>query len=87
MQVNILDAKNRLSQLIKSAQAGDEVIIANRGMPVARLVPAHGVTPPTHATGVPSFLQWLQDNPLPPHARQTAEQIDAAIEAERNGWE
>ena len=40
MQVNILEAKNRLSQLIKSAQAGEEVIIANRGAPVARLVPA-----------------------------------------------
>ena len=40
MQVNILEAKNRLSQLIKSAQRGEEVVIANRGEPVARLVPA-----------------------------------------------
>lgn len=30
MQVNILEAKNRLSQLLKSVQAGEEVIIANR---------------------------------------------------------
>ncbi len=38
MQVNILEAKNRLSQLIRSAQAGEEeVVIANRGQPVARL--------------------------------------------------
>ena len=36
VQVNILEAKNRLSQLIKSAQAGEEVVIANRGAPVAR---------------------------------------------------
>src|SRR5882672_4908174 len=40
MQVNILEAKNRLSQLIKSVQAGEVVVIANRGEPVARLVPA-----------------------------------------------
>jgi len=40
MQVNILEAKNRLSQLVKRAQAGEEIIIANRGQPVARLVPA-----------------------------------------------
>ena len=39
MQVNILEARNRLSQLIKAAQAGEEVVIANRGEPVARLVP------------------------------------------------
>ena len=36
MQVNILEAKNRLSQLIKSAQRGEEVVIANRGEPVAQ---------------------------------------------------
>ncbi|MGF1644982.1 MAG: type II toxin-antitoxin system Phd/YefM family antitoxin [Thiotrichales bacterium] len=44
MQVNILEAKNHLAQLIKSAQAGEEIIIANRGEPVARLVPAGGNT-------------------------------------------
>ena len=44
MQVNILEARNRLSQLIKAAQAGEEVVIANRGEPVARLVAAVGNT-------------------------------------------
>ena len=34
MQVNILQAKNQLSQLIKYARAGDEVVIANRGVPL-----------------------------------------------------
>ena len=41
MQVNILEAKNRLSLLIRAAQAGEEVVIANRGQPVARLVQPH----------------------------------------------
>ena len=31
MQVSILEAKNRLSQLIKYDPAGDEVVVANRG--------------------------------------------------------
>jgi hypothetical protein len=31
VQVNILEAKNRLSRLIKAAQAGEDVVIANRG--------------------------------------------------------
>ena len=84
MQVNILEAKNRLSQLIKYAQAGDEVVIANRGYPVARLVAAKAA----NAEGAtPNFLKWLEKNPLPPHAQRTAQEIDAAIEEERNAWD
>ena len=84
MQVNILEAKNRLSQLIKYAQAGDEVVIANRGYPVARLVPAK-VADAAGAT--PDFLKWLEKNPLPAHAQRTAPEIEAGIEEERNAWE
>mgnify|MGYP003388361796 CR=1 FL=1 len=39
MQVNMLEAKNQLSRLVKAAQAGEEVIIANHGVPVVRLQP------------------------------------------------
>ena len=52
MQVNILDAKNQLSQLVKRAQAGEEIVIANRGLPVARLVPVS----PAEAAGEPAGL-------------------------------
>ena len=38
MQVNMLEAKNQLSKLVKAAQAGEEVIIANHGVPAVRLV-------------------------------------------------
>lgn len=38
MQVNMLDAKNQLSKLVKAACEGEEVIIANHGKPVVRLV-------------------------------------------------
>ena len=31
MQINVLDAKNRLSELLKMAESGEEVIIARRG--------------------------------------------------------
>ena len=37
--VNIYDAKTRLSELVDRAAAGEEVIIAKAGKPVARLVP------------------------------------------------
>ncbi|HET9143543.1 type II toxin-antitoxin system Phd/YefM family antitoxin [Actinophytocola sp.] len=38
-QVNIYEAKTRLSQLVDQAAAGEEIIIARNGRPVARLVP------------------------------------------------
>lgn len=39
VQVNIYDAKTAFSKLIKKAIAGEEVIIARSGKPVAKLVP------------------------------------------------
>jgi prevent-host-death family protein len=41
-QVNIYDAKTRLSQLVDRAEAGEEIIIARGGRPAARLVPFRG---------------------------------------------
>ena len=39
VQVNLYEAKTRLSQLVDQAAAGEEVIIARNGRPVAKLVP------------------------------------------------
>jgi len=39
MQVNILEAKNQLSKLVKAADAGREIVIASNGKPMAKLVP------------------------------------------------
>jgi prevent-host-death family protein len=38
-QVNVHDAKTNLSRLLLRVAAGEEVIIARAGKPVARLVP------------------------------------------------
>jgi prevent-host-death family protein len=38
MQVNMHDAKTRLSQLVAAAESGEEVIIARGGIPAVRLV-------------------------------------------------
>ena len=87
MQVNILEAKNNLSRLIKTVQAGQEVVIANRGEPVARLVPARTAQSQTAGRGNGrTILAWLDSHPLPPYARRSAEEIDAAIEEEREAW-
>lgn len=39
IQVNVGEAKTRLSELLASAEAGEEVVIARAGAPVVRLVP------------------------------------------------
>jgi prevent-host-death family protein len=39
MRLNILEAKNRLSELVRAACAGKEVVIAKNGQPMVRLVP------------------------------------------------
>jgi len=37
--VNTHEAKSRLSELIRAAEAGDEVIVARNGSPVAKIIP------------------------------------------------
>jgi prevent-host-death family protein len=39
MKVNMLDAKNQLSRLVKAALAGEDIVIASNGAPMVRLVP------------------------------------------------
>ena len=38
-QVNIHQAKTQLSRLVERAEAGEEIIIARSGKPIAKLVP------------------------------------------------
>lgn len=46
MQVGIAELKARLSEYLARVQAGEEIVVADRGHPVARLVP-----PVPQATG------------------------------------
>jgi prevent-host-death family protein len=82
-QVNILDARNRLSQLISAARAGEDVVIANRGKPVVRIV---SVEEPTEHTAANAAL-WLTYHPVPGHRARTAAELDEQIAREREGWE
>ena len=42
LMVNIYAARNRLSELLQRTEAGENVILARSGTPVARLVPWRG---------------------------------------------
>jgi antitoxin (DNA-binding transcriptional repressor) of toxin-antitoxin stability system len=41
MQVSVADAKNNLPELIKAVEAGEDVTICRRGIPVVDLVRSH----------------------------------------------
>ena len=64
---NLYEAKTHLSDLVDRAAAGEEIVIAKAGKPLARLVPLagveHGRTP-----GGWEGLVWIADDfdaPLP----------------------
>lgn len=68
--VNVHAAKTQLSRLIEKAAAGEEVVIAKAGVPIARLVPLQGPQPKRQlgllagAGSVPDDF----DRPLPDEA-------------------
>lgn len=73
--VNIHEAKTHLSRLVEEAAAGEEIIIAKAGRPVARLVPLSVV--PKRQLGI--FKGQLNvpddfDAPLPDDALALFEQ-------------
>ena len=39
MEVKVSDAKGRLTDLVRRAEAGEEVVLTRRGRPAVRLVP------------------------------------------------
>jgi prevent-host-death family protein len=41
-KINVHQAKTNFSKLLVEVELGEEIIIANRGVPVAKLVPFHG---------------------------------------------
>lgn len=46
MQVNMHDAKTKLSELVAAAESGEEIIIARNGVPAVRLVAITAQHPP-----------------------------------------
>ena len=60
MEISVREMKNNLSKYIKRAQAGEEVVITDRGRPVARLV---SVTRP-ESLSVEDAVARLRASPL-----------------------
>lgn len=66
-QVNLYEAKSQLSRLVDRAAAGEEIVIAKGGRPLARLVPLAARTAPRQL-GFLAGQVWVGpdfDDPLP----------------------
>lgn len=64
IQVNVQEAKTRLSQILAQAERGEDVVIARDGTPIARLVPV-GPPSPRPVGFVPGVLPDSFFEPLP----------------------
>jgi prevent-host-death family protein len=76
--VNIHTAKTHLSRLVAEVAAGEEIVIAKAGKPVARLLP-YGPAREPRQPGLMKGKIWIADDfddPLP-------EEIMAAFRGER----
>ena len=46
MRISVTDAKGQLTELVRRAQAGDEVVLTRHGHPAVRLVPVRSAPSP-----------------------------------------
>jgi len=81
--VNTAEAHNRLSELIDQARAGVEVLIARRGVPVARLTPVG----PTAAVDNAALVASLGERKDRRAKRPTTADLDAYLAVERASWD
>ena len=67
--INIYEAKAKLSELLKRAEQGEEIIISRAGEPIAKLVPITPVRERKLKFGKWKGKMWIADDfdgPLPP---------------------
>jgi prevent-host-death family protein len=62
-QVNVYEAKTQLSKLLERVEAGEEIVIARNGRPVARLVPSQrsGQGEPRRLGGYEHLIEMSDD--------------------------
>jgi prevent-host-death family protein len=74
-QINVAEAKAKLSELLDRALAGEEIVIARAGKPLARLVPVEELKPRQKG----AWRGWAADVPTEVFlAPMDPEDLDAA---------
>jgi prevent-host-death family protein len=74
MEVNMHEAKTRLSELVAAAERGEDVVIARNGVPAARLVAVAVEHTPVHLGVLAGQIELAPDfdEPLPEFSPYTA---------------
>lgn len=80
MRVGVLEAKNRLSELLEAAQRGEEVVITKRGEPVATLNAIRKRLSPEEAA---ALMKRVRERREKMDFTTTVEELRADIEAGR----
>ena len=67
MPINVHEAKTQFSKLIERVEAGEDIVIARYGRPVARLVPVRPSNEPRQLGLLKDSTDWsaIVDRPLP----------------------
>ena len=67
MPINMHQAKTHFSKLVERAEAGEDIVIARYGRPVARLVPIGNAEAPRKFGTLKDSVDWsaIIDRPLP----------------------
>lgn len=81
---SVLDARNNLSRLIADARSGAEVVITNRGVPVAQITPISGVDLVGDGRAI---VEWIESHVRPLASQRTSGEIESQIEESRGAWE
>jgi prevent-host-death family protein len=66
MDVSVAEAKNRLTQLLRSVEGGESVVITRNGKPVAQLVPPPAERRKARLGGMKGRIKFLPgwDDPI-----------------------
>lgn len=59
IQMNIAEAKAKLSELVAAAERGEEVVIARGGVAIVRLSPVAAKPAPLRKLGILRELGWM----------------------------
>jgi prevent-host-death family protein len=57
MKISVSDAKGQLTELVRRAEAGEEVVLTRHGHPAVRLVPARAPTDPARRRAIIEAIQ------------------------------
>jgi prevent-host-death family protein len=78
--VNLYEAKTHLSSLVEEVAAGEEVVIAKAGRPMARLVPLQAVSTPRVPGGWEGKVSVSDDFDAPLDREDLASWYETSVE-------